>query len=751
MKIGILTWLHNGNYGSILQAYALQKALRNQGYQTENIDYAPSTVKKVENLIKNKNSLKLFLEKWDAYCAKKVAGSPRELSEKQKKFDDFRENYINITRRYSSPKEVATIDGEFDAYICGSDQIWSPVLLNPVFYFDFLSDTERKIAYACSFGVSSIKGKKATKITNYLNRFDYISVRESSGCEIVKNLTGKVVPVMPDPTLLLQRTDWDKVSKYNLNLNKYIFCYFLSWNEDYWKYVENVSQQLGYQIVIVPSVKQTYQVDAKILKNIGPEEWVGLVKNASYVITDSFHGTVFSIIYNKPFTVLKRFSDDNPRSQNSRIYTLLEHYNLTNRLGINTDIFNLQEYTKVNSQVEYDRRYALEWLNNVLKVEKVEDIPHANCNGCGLCSVVCPKQCIEMKEKPDGFLYPHVNKKDCIGCGLCIKKCPEYGFIAREKVKQVYAAKTRDRKLITESTSGGIFGELAKSILDTGGVVYGAAYVDVDVVRHQRISNISELYKLNGSKYVQSEISSVYPMIKEDLLSSKNVLFSGTGCQIAAIRNYLPKDFNNLICVEVVCHGVPAPGLFKKYIKWLSQKGNAPVLKYQFRSKCERPTGEHSKYYYETSKGFNSGYSYEDPYYGSFLCGSILRNSCYKCNFKGRLRSGDITIGDFWGIEKTNSKINTDSGISLVMINTEKGNRMFEPLKNRLDLYKSSFEEAEKFNPSISHSTASKKRISIDCTKEDVIDTQLSVNSSIKNRIKNRLPWRVKKILKRIL
>ena len=751
MKIGILTWLHNGNYGSILQAYALQKALRNQGYQTENIDYAPSTVKKVENLIKNKNSLKLFLEKWDAYCAKKVAGSPRELSEKQKKFDDFRENYINITQQYSSPKEVATIDGEFDAYICGSDQIWSPVLLNPVFYFDFLSDTERKIAYACSFGVSSIKGKKATKITNYLNRFDYISVRESSGCEIVKNLTGKVVPVMPDPTLLLQRTDWDKVSKYNLNLNKYIFCYFLSWNEDYWKYVENVSQQLGYQIVIVPSVKQTYQVDAKILKNIGPEEWVGLVKNASYVITDSFHGTVFSIIYNKPFTVLKRFSDDNPRSQNSRIYTLLEHYNLTNRLGINTDIFNLQEYTKVNSQVEYDRRYALEWLNNVLKVEKVEDIPHANCNGCGLCSVVCPKQCIEMKEKPDGFLYPHVNKKDCIGCGLCIKKCPEYGFIAREKVKQVYAAKTRDRKLITESTSGGIFGELAKSILDTGGVVYGAAYVDVDVVRHQRISNISELYKLNGSKYVQSEISSVYPMIKEDLLSSKNVLFSGTGCQIAAIRNYLPKDFNNLICVEVVCHGVPAPGLFKKYIKWLSQKGNAPVLKYQFRSKCERPTGEHSKYYYETSKGFNSGYSYEDPYYGSFLCGSILRNSCYKCNFKGRLRSGDITIGDFWGIEKTNSKINTDSGISLVMINTEKGNRMFEPLKNRLDLYKSSFEEAEKFNPSISHSTASKKRISIDCTKEDVIDTQLSVNSSIKNRIKNRLPWRVKKILKRIL
>ena len=751
MKIGILTWLHNGNYGSILQAYALQKALRNQGYQTENIDYAPSTVKKVENLIKNKNYLKLFLEKWDAYCAKKVAGSPRELSEKQKKFEDFRENYINITRRYSSPQEVATIDGEYDAYICGSDQIWSPVLLNPVFYFDFLSDTERKIAYACSFGVSSIKGKKATKITNYLNRFDYISVRESSGCEIVKNLTGKVVPVMPDPTLLLQRTDWDKVSKYNLNLNKYIFCYFLSWNEDYWKYVENVSQQLGYQIVIVPSVKQTYQVDAKILKNIGPEEWVGLVKNASYVITDSFHGTVFSIIYNKPFTVLKRFSDDNPRSQNSRIYTLLEHYNLTNRLGINTDIFNLQEYTKVNSQVEYDRRYALEWLNNVLKVEKVEDIPHANCNGCGLCSVVCPKQCIEMKEKPDGFLYPHVNKKDCIGCGLCIKKCPEYGFIAREKVKQVYAAKTRDRQLITESTSGGIFGELAKSILDTGGVVYGAAYVDVDVVRHQRISNISELYKLNGSKYVQSEISSVYPMIKEDLLSSKNVLFSGTGCQIAAIRNYLPKDFNNLICVEVVCHGVPAPGLFKKYIKWLSQKGNAPVLKYQFRSKCERPTGEHSKYYYETSKGFNSGYSYEDPYYGSFLCGSILRNSCYKCNFKGRLRSGDITIGDFWGIEKTNSKINTDSGISLVMINTEKGNRMFEPLKNRLDLYKSSFEEAEKFNPSISHSTASKKRISIDCTKEDVIDTQLSVNSSIKNRIKNRLPWRVKKILKRIL
>lgn len=369
MKIAILTWLHNGNYGSVLQAYALQRILRDQGYETENVDYAPSTKQKVINLIVNRNSPKLFLEKWDSYLAKKATGASNEIERKNRKFDMFCKEYINLTERYYSPNQIRKIIGKYDAYICGSDQIWSPVLLNPVYYLDFLNLSDKKISYACSFGVAEVDKKKQNKISNYLKRFDAISVREAAGKEIVKSLIGKDVPVMPDPTLLLSKDRWNSVAKSVNCGSKYVFCYFLTWNKEYWEYANEVSSELDCEIVIVPSVKETYNVKARVIKDAGPEEWIGLVKNAAYIITDSFHGTVFSLIFNKQFTILKRFSDDNPKSQNSRIHTLLNRYDINSRLGVKADIFSQIDYEKINNSIEQDRIYALNWIKEKLGEE----------------------------------------------------------------------------------------------------------------------------------------------------------------------------------------------------------------------------------------------------------------------------------------------------------------------------------------------------------------------------------------------
>lgn len=648
MKIAILTWLHNENYGSILQAYALQQALRDSGYETENIDYAPTSVEKIKNLLVNRNSPKLFLEKWNAYSAKKASGSPEQLQQRAEKFDTFRRKYINLTTRFVSPDQLRETSGKYDAYICGSDQIWSPVLLNPAFYLDFLDASDRRIGYACSFGVADVEGHKVEKITGYLKKFESISVREHAGRKIVKSLIGTEVPVMPDPTLLLQRNNWSTISTEGLVPHRYIFCYFLSWNKNHWQYAEQISKKLDLPIVIVPSVKETYKVKAQVVKNAGPEDWVGLVKGADYIITDSFHGTVFSTVFNKPFTVLKRFEDSNPRSQNSRIYTFLEKYGLSERLGAETDILAKIDYERINACIEQERHDALAWLDNALKQKDKEDgIPHRNCTGCGLCSTICPQKCIKLVERPDGFIYPEVEKNRCIECGLCTKKCPETIELAQNKVRIVYAAKTKNLELIKQSTSGGVFGELARKTLQDGGAVYGAAYTACNKVEHIRIEKIGDLPKLHGSKYVQSQIDNIIIEVKRDLQNNRSVLFSGTGCQIAALKAYLSKEYELLTCVEVVCHGVPSPGLFRSYISWLSEKEGKAVTSYQFRSKCERPTGEHSIFYYQTDICRKSGYAYEDPYYGSFLKGTTLRESCYHCRYKGKQRVSDITLGDF--------------------------------------------------------------------------------------------------------
>lgn len=211
MKIAILTWLHNGNYGTLLQAYALQRFLRREGYDVSNINYKPSTIEKAKNLIKCHNSFSLFKEKFDGYLSKKQ-GQPELLCQRNKAFEQFLSKNFNLTKQYSKPNELTELSGKYDAYICGSDQIWSPMLLNPVYYFNFLSENERRYAYACSFGVSEIPSKKMKIIREYLEKFVEISVREKTGVKIVKTLIGKNVSMNVDPTLLLEHEEWNELA-----------------------------------------------------------------------------------------------------------------------------------------------------------------------------------------------------------------------------------------------------------------------------------------------------------------------------------------------------------------------------------------------------------------------------------------------------------------------------------------------------------------------------------------------------------
>lgn len=378
-------------------------------------------------------------------------------------------------------------------------------------------------------------------------------------------------------------------------------------------------------------------------------------------------------------------------------------------------------------------------------------VTHNDCTGCGACSVRCPKGCISMQEVGEaGFCYPIVDEQICVNCGVCVKACPIMHDNPKNTNLFTYAARAKDKEFLKTCNSGGIFSLLAKVTIERGGYACGAAYADDLSVHHIVVSTFDELERLQGSKYVQSETYTCFDEIKQLLQDGKELVFCGTGCQIAGLKNALVKTYDNLLTIELVCHGVPSPGLFRKYLKWLGEKSGGKIISYKFRSKHKRPTGEHSEFFYSCNGKQMMGRSYEDPYYGSFLMGRTLRPSCYNCHFKGCERVSDITIGDFWGIEKFHKSFPTNHGHCVVMVNTEKGVRAIEAIKPMLDIVESTFEEASAVNHSLEKSTPHPK-YHVNYAAANMFDVELKPRLSFKNKIKNRLPWWMKMWLKRLV
>jgi len=296
------------------------------------------------------------------------------------------------------------------------------------------------------------------------------------------------------------------------------------------------------------------------------------------------------------------------------------------------------------------------------------------CCGCKACIASCPKKCIEMVTDNEGFEYPLVQEDACIKCGKCIKACP---FITKkintEKYEQRgYAAISLDEKVRLSSSSGGIFYHLAANILQMGGYVCGATMsVDNKSVTHIIIDKIDDLRRLQGSKYVQSNLGEIFGEVERLLKNGRLVLFSGVPCQIEALHNYLNKDYENLICVDVICHGVSSPGVWNTYISYISRKANKEISEVIFRYKIEKGAIRNGCY---SSREIN-------PYYQLYFKDLIIRPSCYSCKCKGLDKKSDITLGDFWGINEYAPEMRDGKGNSIVIINSQKGNILFDRIK----------------------------------------------------------------------
>jgi coenzyme F420-reducing hydrogenase beta subunit len=334
---------------------------------------------------------------------------------------------------------------------------------------------------------------------------------------------------------------------------------------------------------------------------------------------------------------------------------------------------------------------------------KIQD--KKDCCGCNACGDICPKQCISFKIDNEGFWYPEVDMDKCVDCHLCEKTCPVINIDKLKKndlsESECYAAEHKNLEVVFDSTSGGLFSALADIMYKDAGFVGGAVFNEDFSVKHFISNDKQDLPRLRSSKYLQSSLIGFYAQVSDLLKQGEKVLVCGTPCQMAALRAFLKKDYDNLIIADFICRGINSPKVWRKYLDSFEERYGSPVVYCKAKSKelgwrnlTQKVILADGRHLYETKdqSNFMKGYLRTNAY---------CRPSCYDCQFKGYPRMSDITLADFWGVEKIKTGMDKNLGTSLVMVNSQKGKAFFERVKSSINFVEVPFYEATKGNPAL--------------------------------------------------
>lgn len=765
MKVDIITRHSVPNYGSLLQSYATQKVIEEMGFESEIINYT-----RYEERYKNLVNTLIKGKKWDKNIITRIIYKMIQepnYTKMYRKFEKYRKNFLKESKlEYGNLQELKDNIPEADVYCSGSDQIWGKigtVEYDEAYFLKFIEDrTKRCIAYSSSFGKEEIDGSLEKNINKLLKNYSDILVREDTAKSILKKHGIENVEQVLDPTLLLNKEQWSNLAnKVKNKQKKYILVYQLHDNKSFDKYAKEFSKKTGLKLLrISPSIYHITR-SGKLIYLPNQYEFLSLFQNAEYVLTDSFHATVFSIIFNR------KFVDILPGKTSTRITSILKLTGLQDRILTKYDDFSFInkniDFSECNTIIENERKRSIELLKKAIIGENNNTIDllnkHYKCTGCRMCVQICPVKAIDMKENEEGFFEPIINKEKCIKCGLCFKRCPQLNDVkVGKKINshKVFAMKNKNTEEQKNSSSGGVFSVLARYVLENNGAVYGACFDEKLKLEHIRIDKQENLYKLRGSKYLQSNTKNTFELVKNDLNKGVKVLYVGTPCQIAGLKNYLGKDYEELLLVDLVCHGVPSQKLFDKYLTWLKKKNNSSIIEYEFRSKEKKSWGLNLKVKFESGKERYIPANL-DPYYKSFLNGSTYRECCYNCKYAKIERVGDITIADYWGIEKEHPDFYDKNGVSAVIINTNAGFKAFENIKDEVEYRDTEIEKIIAKNKNLQEPTI---RNSIRNNAYKDIDRKKFINYSkknlkfkkdIKDIIKNLIPIKIKKKIKKII
>lgn len=569
-----------------------------------------------------------------------------------------------------------------------------------------------------------------------LEHFSLITARESLTYDaLIEKGINKNTYLIPDSAFTLGYID-DKLpdnfiegKMVGINLSSLAQNYNDNLYTNYVNLIKYIIDKTDYNIMLIPHVVQDFNDDLKTLTKLYSEFLdtgrVTLIDNNNCLIQKGYIRRCCMFIGARTHATIAAYS--------SCVPTLALSYSIKSK-GIAKDLFGTYDnYTISIQNLSSDNELvnAFKWLdkNKGAIKNKLEEImpdyikrcyelknkiseirgkklnnfslaDSLNCTGCSACMNVCPVGCIEMVDNEKGFKVPRIDFAKCIRCNKCRNVCPINNKFNSVLVKKCYAAKAKNVDTVKNSSSGGLFSILANEILNNNGVVYGAKLdINNKDVSHVRIDNVEDLVLLNGSKYVQSNIDEIFKNIKNDLNNNVIVLFSGTPCQISGLKSFLGKCYDNLYCVDVVCHGVPSPLVFRDYIKYLEDKYSSNVKSVNFKNKDGGWNNSSIQIFFENGECLIEKI-YDNIYMKSFLNNLILRDSCYNCKFKNNNSFSDITLGDFWGIENftENENFLDNNGVSLVCINTNKGVNLFNKVKNELIYEERSYDEAKEYN-----------------------------------------------------
>jgi len=687
-RIGVLTFHRANNLGAVLQAYALSTYLNENICPTEIIDFYPNNSLPVKNTVFRKlvrivkETLGGQLQK-ERYC-------------RFDKFNDFINLYHLSPQSYYGDKEIQLNPPQYDLLISGSDQILNTTLTgnSKAFYLEFAKNTP-KISYASSFGRSQISDCEVDYIRHYLKDFQALSAREESGKKIIEHELRKPVELVLDPVFLLTGDEWEKMSL-PLKEEKYIFVYAMENTPWLIEAIRKTKEYYKLPVKIVLGGSFQLPIEGVVDNCCGPREFLSYVKNAECVVTNSFHGTAFSIIFEKKFLCVAH------SSKNTRLENICNMTDTFKQIVVDNDeitdiekkvIDGHKAYQRIIASIESSKNYLFDNIKPLIKKDIASILEHDKCCGCETCTQVCGRNAITFINDDTGFSYPQVDYLKCTQCGICAARCPAIMKVDGKQPMQVFAVRHVDDTVVQKSTSGGAFTALSDYVLQNGGIVFGAALNKNFECQHILADNENDRNLMRGAKYVQSRIGNSFILAKEALLQGRKVLFSGTPCQIAGLRNYLKGvDQSNLIMVDIICHGVPSPQIFKEHLQSLKEKrGN--VKQYVFRSKDIGWHGLNVKVVF--ADGVNETNTINTNSYSRLYFNSLItRKSCFDCQYANLERISDITISDFWSIGNTDTNLNDEKGTSCVYVNTNKGKQVFNQVLLNLNVEEHTLEES---------------------------------------------------------
>ena len=732
VSVATMTYHMAQNYGAVLQAYALQKTVEDMGCQCEILDYRLPAIYDRSGIPTITDFLREigFVRGSVRFLWRHVNGWYRRLPIAKRKFDSFMRRDLKLSEKAIFDKEQLR-KTDYDAVVFGSDQIWNSELTGGFAgeylgeYFD--PDKTALISYAASCGKDHLDPDYLDEFLKRLRKFSAISVREKSLVRYLNEECGVPAQAVLDPVLLADPAIWEPLAEQGeIRIEEpYLLIYTFDAGNDIYELAKKVAEERHLKPVAIcyrknPALEGIEQIDCA-----GPKDFLYLFKHADFVCTTSFHGLAFSMLFEKNYYCM-----GHPLF-NQRERDLSDSMGLMNRYI--EDWTSVQtvtdcEYTEPRAKLAQARAESRRFLEKALQdvadrkngTQAGESLSTAakktpvlfktsyDCCGCTACASACPVKAIRMQPDKEGFLYPQVDEKLCIGCGTCERVCQLKTERERELPLAIFAAKNKDEETRMASSSGGVFSLLAEYTEAKGGVIFGAAFDENMRVCHKRAEKREEWEAFRTSKYVQSDLGDCYAQVKQGLAEGRKVLFTGTPCQVEGLNRFLAHtDTTNLLTCDVICHGAPSPLIWREWLG-LIEKSKGKVISVNFREK--EKTGWHKSSLTvagENEKVLLSGNHGENAFSLMYFRHLIIRPACHQCLYDNYQRPGDITIGDYWGIEKQFPDYDDDKGVSLVFCNSEKGKQVWSMISDHMDSFPVEPKQCEQ--PSLLQQTAEAK------------------------------------------